>query len=155
MDDFYEDCLDEETPADADLAELRAFGDRTLIATARGPVQARALRADDVIRSKTGEYIEIDWIEKLRLDAAFLARHPTLRPVLLCQGDLGQAPARNTVLSAGQMVWDDEAGYRPAGELTRHPGLLDRDDLAVDYVVFQCRKPTVVEADGLWVSVTP
>ena len=49
MDDFYEDCLDEEMPDASDLGALRGFGDQTMITTARGPVPAGALRSDDVM----------------------------------------------------------------------------------------------------------
>lgn len=140
--------------ASEDLSALRAFGEETLIRTARGAVRAAEITDRDLVESRTGEMVPVAWVERVTLGAAFLRRNPELRPVLICQSDLGQAPHRNVVMSPKQMIWTGES-YAEARHLTRHPELFARTRLPVSYVAFQCEKPTVVNADGLWVSVIP
>jgi hypothetical protein len=84
---------------------------------------------------------------------------PQLKPVLLCEGDLGLAPIRNVVLSPEQFVWDDTApgggAFRRAADLSRHPAVFARRDVDVTYVSLLCAEPVVVEAEGLWISLIP
>lgn len=154
LEEAYED--DDTIVAATDLVALRAFGVDTKIETAKGPKSASQLIEGDRIRAKTGELVEIDWIETIHLDADFLERHPGMRPVLFCLDDLGSgSPKRNTIMSPAQMIWSDSEGYRSASQLSKHPSVFRSSAISVSYIAFTCRKPTVVNADGLWVSVAP
>jgi hypothetical protein len=142
-----------------DLARLRSFGPDTLIETDRGLLPAREIRRNDRLRTSGGEYAGIAWLDRLHLDAAFLRSVPELKPVLICEGDLGFAPLRNVVLSPQQFVWDRQVGdggdFRPAAEVTSHPRLFERRDVNVTYISIVCHAPLVIEAEGLWVSLVP
>lgn len=156
--DLEDTCDDDDLPDDRALARLRAFGDQTLITTERGPIPAKDLTAADRVRARTGEYVGIDWVEKMTLGPDFFEYHPDLRPVLLCEGDLGDGPRRNVVLSPEQMIWRERDGageFRRAGDLSPYANLFRKRMPAVTYVAFQCTKPTVIDADGLWVSLMP
>jgi Hint domain len=146
-------------PRSRDLARLRAFGPATLIETRRGPVPAIEVRNGDRLCTVDGTHAEVVWTDHLRLDAGFLRRLPQLKPVLLCEGDLGHAPLRNVVLSPEQFVWDETAagggGFRRAAEVTRHPAIFARRDVDVTYVSLLCGEPVVIEAEGLWISLIP
>lgn len=146
-------------PLSRDLARLRAFGPATLIETRRGPLPAIEVRAGDRLFTMDGTYAEVVWTDRLRLDAAFLRRMPLLKPVLLCEGDLGLAPIRNVVLSPEQFVWDETApgggAFRRAADLSHHPHVFARRDVEVTYVSLLCAEPVVVEAEGLWISLIP
>ena len=150
---------DPRLPQSRDVARLRAFGHTTLIETDRGPVPAIEVRRGDLLRTSTGDLAEVVWTDRLHLDACFLRSVPSLKPVLICEGDLGFAPLRNVVLSPEQFVWDDTApegpGFRRAADVTRHPKVFARSDVAVTYVSLLCDRPVVVEAEGLWVSLIP
>lgn len=147
---------EEVLPSSVDFARLRAFGGETLIETERGPVPASEIRVADRLRTSAGDFAEVAWTDRLRLDAGFLRSTPGLKPVLLCEGDLGFAPLRNMVVSPEQFVWDAKSrDFRRAAEVTRHPRLFERKDIAVTYVSILCHAPVVVEAEGLWVSLIP
>jgi hypothetical protein len=154
-----ETALDLSLPRSRDLARLRAFGPATLIETRRGPIPAIEVREGDSVFTMDGTYAEVVWTDRLRLDADFLRRMPQLKPVLLCEGDLGLAPIRNVVLSPEQFVWDDTApgggAFRRAADLSRHPAVFARRDVDVTYVSLLCAEPVVVEAEGLWISLIP
>lgn len=150
---------DDRFPGSRDLARLRAFGPDTLIETGRGPVPAVGIRPGDRLVTSTGTEAEVVWTDRLHLDAAFLRTAPHLKPVLICEGDLGHAPLRNVILSPDQFVWDDAApgggDFRPARDVTRHPMLFARRDVSVTYVSLLCADPVVIEAEGLWISLIP
>lgn len=146
-------------PRSRDLARLRAFGSSTYIETPSGPVPAADLRVGDRLLTSTGGHAELVWTDRIHLDASFLRSVPALKPVLLCEGDLGFAPLRNVVLSPEQFVWDPAtpggAGFRRAAEVTRHPTLFDRRDVGITYISLLCAEPVVIEAEGLWISLIP
>jgi hypothetical protein len=151
--------VDPSIPRSRDLARLRGFGHATLIETRRGPIPAIEIRRGDQIRTSTGELAEVIWMDRLHLDACFLRSVPALKPVLICEGDLGFGPLRNVVLSPEQFVWDDNGpdgpAFRRAAEVTRQPGVFARRDVSVTYVSLLCDRPVAVEAEGLWVSLIP
>jgi len=151
--------VDMALPRSRDLARLRGFGHATLMETQRGPVPAIELRPGDRLRTSTGDLAEIVWTDRLHLDACFLRSVPSLKPVLICEGDLGLLPLRNVVLSPEQFVWDEAApdgpAFRRAADVTRHPGLFARRDISVTYVSILCDAPVAVEAEGLWISLIP
>lgn len=142
-----------------DLARLRAFGSTTYIETPRGPVPASDLRVGDLLVTSTGGHAEITWTDRIHLDESFLRTVPSLKPVLIGEGELGFAPLRNVVLSPEQFVWDPSepksAGFRRAADVTRHPNLFKRRDIAVTYISLLCAEPVVIEAEGLWISLIP
>jgi hypothetical protein len=146
-------------PRSRDLARLRGFGHATLIETERGPVPAIEVRRGDRLCTSTGELAEVVWTDRLHLDACFLRSVPALKPVLICEGDMGFAPLRNVVLSPEQFVWDDTLpggpAFRRAADVTLHPNLFARRDVAVTYVSMLCDRPVAVEAEGLWISLIP
>lgn len=146
-------------PHSRDLARLRAFGSDTLVETHGGPVPVGAIRPGDRLLTKDGVYAEVVWTDRIHLDADFLRSVPALKPVLLCEGDLGFAPLRNVVLSPGQFIWDpsgpEGAAFRPAADVTRHPRLFTHRDVSVTYVSLLCAEPVVIEAERLWVSLIP
>jgi hypothetical protein len=150
---------DNRLPRSRDLARLRGFGHATLIETERGPVPAIEVRCGDRLRTSSGDLAEVVWTDRLHLDACFLRSVPALKPVLICEGDLGFAPLRNVVLSPEQFVWDETApdgpAFRRAADVTRHPRLFARRDVAVTYVSLLCDRPVAIEAEGLWVSLIP
>ena len=146
-------------PRSRDLARIRAFGSATYIETRSGPVPASDVRVGDLLLTSKGSHAEVVWTDRIHLDAGFLRSIPELKPVLICEGDLGFAPLRNVVLSPEQFIWDpsgpDGAGFRRAADVTRHPSLFDRRDVSVTYVSLLCSEPVVIEAEGLWVSLIP
>ncbi len=146
-------------PVSRDFARLRAFGADARLTTARGAVPAHALRDGDRLRTSSGDFAEITWIDRLELDTGFLRSVPSLKPVFLGAGDLGDAPNRNVILSPEQLVWTpsagDGGGFRRAAELTRHPDLYRHRDIAVTYFSILCDTPVVVEAEGLLIPLIP
>lgn len=140
------------------VAGLRAFGEDTLILTRRGEIRAGELTDSDQVATRSGEWLDIAWLEHIRLGARFLSDHAEVKPVLICSGELGLGqPKRNVVLSPDQEIWTEDdvsrGRFRAAGDISAQPKLFDATEVSVGYVIFSCSKPTVVSAEGLWVRL--
>lgn len=151
----------EAPPESRDFARLRGFGAQTILTTKRGQIPAEEIRAGDLLLTRAGRFAEVVWTDRLCLDPGFLRSIPALRPILLCAGDLGDAPRRNTVLSPEQLVWvpDPQSGaqgeFCRAADVTLQPDVYRHRSIAVTYVSILCEAPVIIEAEGLLIPLVP
>jgi hypothetical protein len=139
---------------------LPGFGPMTRITTSFGDVHAQALRERDRVRTKTGEFKPVVWIDRITLDDEFLRRHPDAMPILIRAGALGRGlPKHDVTLSPRQQI-APMANHLPpsaktAADLLSRPGVFRKADPTVVYTQFHCGTPQTVMTEKMWVSVSP
>ncbi len=139
---------------------LPGFERRCRVSTIFGELPIHALRRRDKVRTRSGAFRDVQWIDEIRLDADFLARHPEGYPVQLrCSVLAPGLPARNMLVSPAQVVCTDgligahKTG--PAAEFQSHPGIFRAPQAEITYFRFHCGEPVIVCIDGAWFSVAP
>ncbi|MEM1078753.1 MAG: Hint domain-containing protein [Pseudomonadota bacterium] len=144
-----------ETPEHTEAWSLPGFGPDVRIETNLGPVPAALLRRGDLVVVPSGQYTQIEWIDRIGLDAQFLAARPAARPRRLPKGcGPSGIPHADLLLSGAQtLLWGTREGQMIAcAELSAsalHPAE------AIKYTVFHCEDPVLVCAEGLWCLVDP
>lgn len=147
-------------PAEERETHLMGFGPMTPIACSFGNVPAHVLRERDRIRTQSGEFLEIKWIDRLVLNSEFLKFHPRAYPILLRAGALGAGlPKTDIMLAPFQTI--NPPAHLPSRNLLRAIDLLDRPSVfrqaeqMITYTRFHCGEPTSVSVEGLWMNVAP
>ena len=114
-------------------------------------------RSGDQLRTPRNKLVAIEWVELLELSPKELRRYPGLKPVLIPAGYFGLGlPRRNTILSPAQKLWAERPGgshiaFGSARMLAPNPKLFHEQDIAVSYVTLACSRPTMFNAEGIWV----
>ncbi len=139
---------------------LPGFGPMTRISTSFGEVHAQALRERDLIRTQSGQLKEIKFIDRVKLDAAFLQRVKEAHAVLIRAGALGNGlPKADVVVSPSQRIAvgrhaHDQTFVR-ASELLGRPGVVRKPEEIMTYTMFHCGEPVVARVEGLFAQITP
>lgn len=136
------------------------FAPMTRIMTSFGAVYAQALRVGDMLRTRSGEYERIQWIDRVSLDEDFMSRNPDAQPVLIRQGAFGRdLPSQDVLLAPSQIVSPNEVGLirNPirARDLTGKPRILRKSEPAITYTRFHVGKDADVMCEKLWISINP
>ncbi len=136
------------------------FGPMTRISTNFGAVPAQALRVRDMVRTDSGAYLPIVWLDRILLSEGFMSRHPEAMPVEMQAGAFGQGlPAQSIQLSPGQGLCPGaDPSLMPnqeARELLDRPGTSRRPESIFTYTLFHLGQPAHVHCEGLWVHVCP
>ena len=134
------------------------FGPMARVATSLGDVPALALRERDVARSAEGDFAEIVQVDRLKLDAAYLAHMPGAHPVVIRAGALGAGrPRADIAVSAGQEIGIGHSAadvrFFRAGQLLGCLGILRCPEEMVIYTTFACERPVTVEVEGIWAKL--
>lgn len=139
---------------------LPGFGGRCRVSTSFGELPIEALRRRDMVKTRSGTYRQVQWIDEIRLDADFMARHPEAIPIQIRTRTLGPcSPVRDILLSPGQViVASDFFGTKPMGAAFDLEGLpsvsrIPRSEMT--YFMFHCGQPETVCVDGAWFFVAP
>jgi hypothetical protein len=142
------------------LWALPGFGPMLRIVTSFGPVPAQALRQRDLVRTRSGEFRKVEWVDRMVLDEGFLQSVPSALPILIRAGALGPSlPASDVVVSPEQQVGIATPGSAPryvlARELLSRPGVLRKPEQIFTYTRFHCGDLAEVQAEGLWFRADP
>ncbi len=142
------------------LWSLPGFGPMLRITTSFGPVPAQALRQRDLVRTRSGEFRKIDWVDRMVLYEGFLKSVPSALPVLIRAGSLGpNLPSADMLVSPEQRLCIAAPGTPPrhvvARELLSRPGVMRRPEQIFTYTRFHCGDPVEVQAEGLWLTAAP
>ncbi len=149
-----------EKPTEAIAWTLPGFERRCRVATSFGDLPIQALRLRDRVRTRSGAFKAVQWIDEIRLDADFLSRHPEAHPIHLRARALtaGQ-PLRNMLISPAQVVCTEGLiGARrtgPATDFEGHPSICRAPQAEITYYRFHCGEPVTVSIDGAWFYVSP
>jgi hypothetical protein len=139
---------------------LPGFAPMTRITTSFGEVHAQALRERDLVRTRSGEFKPIRWIDRIVLDEEFLVRHPDALPVLIRANALGRGlPRADVMLSPRQPIaplFNQLPGSaKTAADLLSRPGVFRKTENVVTYTLFHLGAPDYVMTERFWVSVAP
>jgi Hint domain len=130
------------------------------VTTSFGELPIQALRLRDPVRTSTGAFLPVEWIDKVQLDEGFLQGYPDAHPVLIQPGSVGRGrPASAMMVSPHQRIGMGETAlapdFRMARDLTGRPGVMRRAETNLTYYMFHCGRPVSVMMEGIWVSVAP
>ena len=145
-------------PVDRSIFNLSALGSETMVDSDQGPVLAKSLTTQHRLKGHQGFYADVEWVERLDLSADDLNKYPDLKPVVIPAGYFGPGlPRRDTLLSPGQKLWAECPGgshiaFGSARMLAPDPLQFRDKDIAISYIVVACSRPTMLNAEGMWLS---
>jgi hypothetical protein len=144
-----------------ELWKLPGFSGKSRVLTSFGHLPIEALRRNDPIRTSVGSYVKVTWIDKIGLDAEFLATNSQAQPVFIPAGSIGGSkPATDMLISPGQVVqtacsqlgrWSS----RTAGSLVGVGSISRKPQNGFTYYLFGCDTACSVCVDGIWCEVEP
>lgn len=139
---------------------LPGFEGKCRVATIFGDLPIEALRRRDKVKTISGAYREVEWVDAIRLDADFMARHAAAHPIQIRAKALGGvAPMRNMLVSPGQQVWvpkvSDGFVAAHADSLTAQPNMERMRRAEITYYRFHCGGPEKVCIEGAWFLTAP
>ncbi|CUH62682.1 Hemolysin IA [Thalassovita gelatinovora] len=143
------------------VIHVPCFTKNSLIKTLRGEVPACEIRAGDLVLTRDDGFQPVNWAGSRQLGRTELLSNPTLRPVLIRKGALGDhIPDRDLIVSpqhrmlisdAKTELWfGNEEVFVPAIHLTCLDGVEQLGTDAVTYVHFMFEQHQVVQGDGAW-----
>ena len=151
-----------ETPPAAKPVQWRlpGFEGKCRVATNFGDLPIEALRKRDMVRTLSGAYREVKWVDAIRLDVEFLERHPEAAPVQLQPKSLAGAFPRKTMLvSPGQSICAPRDGgsnsVMRAGDLLSRPNIMRAQRAEVTYYRFHCGQNEIISIGGGWFATGP
>ena len=139
---------------------LPGFGGKARVATSFGNLPIEALRLRDPVRTQSGKYLKVQWIDKIQLDAKFLSLHPKTNPIVIPRASLDrQLPISDVLVSPVQTL---KLPRHTSGTSTAYAeSLVGRGYIArkpqngFTYYLFHCGEPACVNIEGLWFDVSP
>lgn len=140
---------------------LPGFGPLTRITTSLGEVPAQALRERDMVRTRSGDFKPIVWLDRIVLDEEFLSFHPDALPVLIKPNALGRGVPNHDVYLAPRQPIAPQAnklsGSYPDGamNLIGRPGVFRKAEAMYTYTLFHLGEPAIVQAGKMFVEVAP
>ncbi|MEL7105273.1 MAG: Hint domain-containing protein [Pseudomonadota bacterium] len=140
---------------------LPGFGPLTRITTSLGEVPAQALRERDMVRTRSGDFKPIVWLDRIVLDEEFLSFHPDALPVHIKPNALGRGvPSHDVYLAPRQPIAPQAnklAGTYTDGamNLIGRPGVFRKAEAMYTYTLFHLGEPAVVQTSKMLVEVNP
>lgn len=134
---------------------LPGFSGRSKVLTSFGELPIEALRRNDPVKTSSGHFQKVSWIEKISFDADYLRRHPEAQPVLVRAGALGnKTPASDMLVSPAQRlkaaVQYGEYSFRTSLTLVGRSGISRSPQSSFTYFLFGCAEECSVCIDGIW-----
>ena len=139
---------------------LPGFCGKAKVATSFGELPIEALRLRDPIKTISGSFMKVAWMDRIHLDEGFLSGFQDACPVRFQRGALGpNAPAEPTTMSPGQKVVIKREGEKPkvfsATKLTQRPNIDRMLTTNATYYMFHVGEPALVLVNGMWCAVAP
>jgi len=145
---------EEPGPSKSERWPLPGLAPMTRVRTIFGDVHSIALRQGDEVLTKSGEYLPIQWINRIKLDEAFLARSPDSHPVVIGAGALGKN--EELMVSPRQVISEDAASglstEREAAMLVSHAGVRRLRETGLTYTLFHVGEEASVMCEGLFLK---
>ena len=142
------------------IAAIPCFTPCVSLATEAGPRLAGALRVGDRVLTRDNGPQEVRWIGRRQLGWRDLGLNPTLRPVRIAAGALGDGvPAADMLVSPnhrflaalpGQSLTDATERLWQARALIGRQGIARVDAQTADYVQVLLDRHELVLSDGCW-----
>ena len=140
---------------------IPCFTPGTLVETDEGPVLVEDLMAGDRVLTRDSGYCAIRWTGRRDLTAVELACDPSLRPVLIAAGAMGQGlPERDMMVSPqhrmlfcgprAEILFGEAEVLVAAIHLVGLPGISRQSGAGVSYVHLMFDRHEILRADGAW-----
>ncbi len=139
---------------------LPGLAPMTRVRTSFGDVHAVALRVGDLVKTRSGEFKKIVWLNRVLLDEAFLSDKPDSNPVRIHAGALGPStPSHDLMMSPRQKVCPTAKANlqerREAGDLTSKPGVMRQRETGLSYTMFHLGEAAEVQCEGVFLLFEP
>ena len=139
---------------------LPGFCGKSRVQTTFGHLPIEALRRRDPLKTGSGEYREVAWIDKIQLDSAFLARHPAANPIFIPKSALGHGVPNCDILVSPAQITHIPGQFgaqavKSAQALTGLSRIARQSQAGFTYYLFHCGEPTTVSINGVWFDVSP
>lgn len=139
---------------------LPGFFGKSKVQTSFGDLPIEALRRRDQLRTISGSFVGVEWVDQIKLDLAFLEQHPEAQPIYIPKGAFGTAmPNQNMLVSPAQSIKPSgqigDGGLHSALDLTARPNISRLPHAGFTYYLFHCGVPAVINVDGIWVRTSP
>lgn len=139
---------------------LPGFGGKSRVATAFGDLPIEAMRLRDPVRTRSGRFLEVRWIDTLQLDAKFLSLHPKSNPILIPKASLERETPNNDILVSPAQSFrmprnSSDKSTTSAQSIVGRGNVARKPQNGFTYYLFHCGEPTSVNIEGLWFEVTP
>jgi len=132
----------------------------TRVRTSFGDVHAVALRSGDLVKTRSGDFKPIVWLNRVLLDEQFLAEKTDSNPVRIQAGAMGPAtPSSDVLVSPRQIVCPSPKSSldarREAAELLSKPGVMRIRETGLSYTMFHLGEPAEIQCDGVFLLLAP
>lgn len=136
---------------------LPGFMGSARVSTSFGDLPIEALRIRDEIRTASGVFARVQWIDKLHLDADFMRKHPSAQPIMIPADRFGIGrPMKDITVSPCQLVCSDvhvASHFQSAANLCLMSRAYRLQTAGLTYYRFHCGGPATVRVEGVWVRV--
>ncbi len=152
--------LDAEEPASSDRWPLPGLAPMTRVRTSFGDVHAVALRNGDLVKTRSGEFKPIVWLNRVLLDERFLAEKNDSNPIRIQAGAMGPAtPTCDVLISPRQIVCPSPKSNlterREAAQLLAKPGVTRIRETGLSYTMFHLGEAAEIHCDGMFLLLSP
>jgi hypothetical protein len=149
-----------EEPASSEHWPLPGLAPMTRVRTSFGDVHAVALRNGDLVKTRSGEFKPIIWLNRVLLDEQFLAEKNDSNPIRIQAGAMGPAtPTCDVLISPRQIVCPSPKSSlherREAADLLSRPGVVRIRETGLSYTMFHLGEPAEIQCDGMFLLLTP
>jgi hypothetical protein len=150
----------EEETVSSDRWPLPGLAPMTRVSTSFGNVHAVALRQGDLVKTRSGEFKPIIWLNRVLLDETFLAEKVDSNPIRIQAGAMGPAtPTTDVLVSPRQIVCPSPKSNlserREAATLLAKPGVTRMRETGLSYTMFHLGEPAEVQCDGMFLLLSP
>ena len=133
---------------------LPGLAPMTRVRTSFGDVHSIALRKGDEVLTKSGEYLPIHWINRIKLDEHILTTKPDSNPVVIGAGALGSHA--ELLVSPRQVIVGDAGSDLPlpreAASLVTQPGVRRLHETGLTYTMFHVGVAAEIFCEGLYLE---
>ena len=149
-----------EGPVSSEHWPLPGLAPMTRVRTSFGDAHAVALRKGDLVKTRSGEFRPIVWLNRVLLDETFLAEKVDSNPIRIQAGAMGPAtPSCDVLVSPRQIVCPSPKSSlterREAADLLSRPGVVRFRETGLSYTMFHLGEPAEIQCDGMFLLLTP
>jgi len=137
---------------------LPGFSGKSKVLTSFGQLPIEALRRNDPLKTSSGTFLKVSWVDRIHLDHEFLSSHQNAQPILFPAGSLGQSkPFANMLVSPAQVIQVSthvgNGALKSASALVGRGCISKKPQAVFTYFLFGCESACSVCIDGIWCSV--
>ena len=138
--------------------KVRGFGPKARVMTSFGQLPVEALRRNDPVKTSTGDFLKVAWVDSFGLDSDFLTLQPQAQPMLIPAATFGpNRPEKDVLISPAQTLHISPTlgtgAVKAASELTGWGRIARNTQNAFTYHVFGFEKDCTVCIEGLWCDI--